>query len=264
MTDFTVFVVLLTLVCACAFPSSIKTRILVVAHRGAHEEAPENTLAAFRKAIELGCDYVEVDVRRTKDGALVLMHDRSVDRTTNGTGNVADLTLADIRALDVGIKRGAQWAGERVPTFDEALTLCKGKVRIYVDNKAGPPDQVIAEIEKHKMLKDVVIYDSPEACREFKKLRSKVWIMPGHPKSVEAIAELARDLKPETLDGNVRDWTQELADAAHRADIQVWVDNLGKNDNETGFRKSLAMGVDAIQTDHPGLLLRFLKEKGRR
>src|SRR5205807_1804496 len=68
-------------------------RIVVIAHRGANKFAPENTLAAFRKAIELGCDYFELDVRRTKDGQLVLMHDGSVDRTTNGTGSVVDMTL---------------------------------------------------------------------------------------------------------------------------------------------------------------------------
>src|SRR2546423_13072452 len=93
-------------------------RIIVIAHRGANKFAPENTLAAFRKAIELGCDYVELDVRRTRDGALILMHDRTVDRTTNGTGQVSELTLSQIRSLDAGSKAGAQWKGERVPTFE--------------------------------------------------------------------------------------------------------------------------------------------------
>src|SRR5438067_360181 len=106
------------------------SRIVVIAHRGANKFAPENTLAAFRKAIELGCDYFELDVRRTKDGQLVLMHDGSVDRTTNGTGSVVDMTLAEIRALDAGTKRGEQWKGEKVPTFEEALTMSKGKIKV--------------------------------------------------------------------------------------------------------------------------------------
>lgn len=254
--------VLSILCCLAAPPGALRPakRILVIAHRGAHADAPENTLAAFRRAIELGCDYVEMDVRRTKDGALVLMHDRAVDRTTNGTGNVADLTLAEIRALDAGSRRGARWAGEKVPTFEEALALCKGKIRIYVDNKAGPPEQVIALIEKHRMLRDVVIYDGVEELRAFKRLRPKVWIMPAHPQTIEQMEALARDLKPETLDGNLREWTQEQIDAAHRLGIQVWVDNLGFYDSEAGFRKAIEMGVDAIQTDHPETLLRLLRE----
>jgi glycerophosphoryl diester phosphodiesterase len=238
-------------------------KIIVIAHRGANRFAPENTLPAFKKAIELGCDYVELDVRRTKDGALVLMHDRTVDGKTNGHGAVEDLTLDEIRALDAGIKRGQEWAGTKVPTFDEALAVCNGRIKVYVDNKAGPVDEVLAAIEKHKMLRQVVIYGGAEELREFKKRRPRVWIMPGHPGSVEKINEMAKDLKPETMDGNLRSWTKEQVNAAHAVGVQVWVDNLGENDNEAGFQKALDMGVDAIQTDHPDLLISFLRVKGR-
>src|SRR5580658_5587834 len=86
-------------------------KIVVIAHRGAHREAPENTLASLEKAIEIGCDYVELDVRRTKDGALVIMHDNSVNRMTNGKGKIADLTLAEIRKFEVKSRHGAKWAG---------------------------------------------------------------------------------------------------------------------------------------------------------
>jgi glycerophosphoryl diester phosphodiesterase len=239
-------------------------RIPVVAHRGAHEEAPENTLAAFRQAIAIGCDYVELDVRETRDGELVLMHDATVDRTTMGTGAIADMDLAAIRRLDAGSKRGERWAGEKVPTFDEALEVCHGKMRVYVDHKAGSPERVLAAIERHGMLEEVVIYGSVENLRAFKKLRPRVWIMPDHPRTLEVMTALAQDLKPETLDGNLRTWTAEQVEAAHRLGVQVWVDNLGPNDNEEGFRRAIAMGVDAIQTDHPALLLKLLQELGRR
>src|SRR5258708_17028145 len=82
--------------------------ISVIADRGANRLAPENTLPAFNKAIEFGCDYVELDVRRTKDGKLVLMHDRTVDGKTNGHGAVSDMTFDEIRALDAGIKHGSE------------------------------------------------------------------------------------------------------------------------------------------------------------
>lgn len=93
-------------------------RPLVLAHRGGAALAPEDTLAAFRNAISMGVDLIELDVQRTQDGHLVVMHDATVDRTTNGTGRVADLTLEQIQALDAG-------QGERVPTFEEAIALAK-------------------------------------------------------------------------------------------------------------------------------------------
>src|SRR5579863_6165855 len=97
----------------------LKHSIAVIGHRGGRALAPENTLAAFRNAIKLGADYVEVDVRATRDGKLVIMHDSTVDRTTDGKGAVRDLDFATIRALDAGSKFSAQYAGEKVPTFDE-------------------------------------------------------------------------------------------------------------------------------------------------
>lgn len=89
---------------------------LTLAHRGASGYAPENTLAAFDKAIELGADMIETDVRQTKDGHLVLFHDPSVKRTTNGQGLVSELTLAELKALDAGSWFGREFAGQRIPT----------------------------------------------------------------------------------------------------------------------------------------------------
>ena len=90
----------------------------LIAHRGGPKHAPENTLAAFRNAISIGSDWLEFDIQRTKDGVLVVIHDETVDRTTNGAGAVRDLTLEQIRALDAG-------NGEQVPTFEEVIALAK-------------------------------------------------------------------------------------------------------------------------------------------
>jgi glycerophosphoryl diester phosphodiesterase len=239
-------------------------RVVVIAHRGDHTKAPENTLAAIRRAIEVGCDYVEVDVRRTSDGALVVMHDSTVDRTTNGKGKVAELTLEEIRKLDAGSKKGKEWSAEKVPTFDEALTLCKGKIKIYVDHKSAPPAEVLAAIEKQGMLDQVVVYGSVDVLREYKKLKPSVWIMPPHPGTPERIRRLVADLKPETLDGNIREWNGAQVEAAHAAGAQVWVDNPENRDNEDGIRQALKMGVDAIQTDAPEKVIAILKKHGRR
>jgi glycerophosphoryl diester phosphodiesterase len=239
-------------------------RIVVIAHRGAHKTVPENTLAALDRAIELGCDYVEIDVRRTKDGALVIMHDASVNRMTNGKGKIEDLTLDEIRKLDIVRGRKSGEAVYKIPMFDEILQRAKGRMKIYVDHKKAPPAEVLALIEKHGMLNDVVVYNgSANTLREYKKLAPKVWIMPGHPHSVEAIEALAKDLKPETLDGSIKEWTAAEVEAAHHAGCQVWVDNQAGRDNEAGIKQAVELGVDAIQTDNPELVLNVLREMGR-
>lgn len=243
----------------------VAKKIVVIAHRGAHREAPENTLASLEQAIEIGCDFVELDVRRTKDGALVIMHDSSVNRMTNGKGRIADLTLAEIRKFEVKSRHGAKWAGLKVPTFDEMLERAKGHMKIYVDHKQAPPAEVLAAINRHGMRHDVVVYNGDvKTLREYKRLAPDVWIMPGHPKSIAAIEALAHDLKPETLDGSIDEWTQPQVEAAHRNGVQVWVDNRSQLDNEPGIKQAVELGVDAIQTDDPATVLRALKAMGLR
>lgn len=238
-------------------------KIVVIAHRGAHREAPENTLASLEKAIEIGCDYVELDVRRTKDGALVIMHDATVNRMTNGKGKIAEMTLEEIRKLEIKSRKG-KWPGLKVPTFDEMLSRAKGHMKIYVDHKNAPPAEVLAAIEKHGMLRDVVVYGSPRVLREYKKLAPEVWIMPPHPDSLAEIASMAKELKPETFDGNIVEWNREQVEASHKAGVQVWVDSRADYDNEAGVKKMVDMGVDAIQTDNPALLLKLLAGMGLR
>jgi glycerophosphoryl diester phosphodiesterase len=242
----------------------VAKKIVVIAHRGAHREAPENTLASLEKAIEIGCDYVELDVRRTKDGALVIMHDASVNRMTNGKGKIEDLTLAEIRKLEIKSRHGKQWAGLKVPTFDEMLEHAKGRMKIYVDHKKAPPAEVLAAINKHGMLHEVVVYGGVSTLREYKRLAPDVWIMPGHPKSIEAIESLCHELKPETLDGGIEEWTQAQVEAAHRSGAQVWVDKLSDRDDGPSIKRAVELGVDAIQTNDPATVVRILKEMGLR
>jgi glycerophosphoryl diester phosphodiesterase len=112
-------------------------RALVVAHRGASAEGPENTLAAFRLALEQGAPAVECDVHLSADGYPVVIHDETVDRTTNGKGAVAALTRAALRGLDAGSWRGPQFAGEPIPTLEETLGLCAGRARLFIEIKMG-------------------------------------------------------------------------------------------------------------------------------
>lgn len=115
--------------------SQQKRKVSLVAHRGAASAAPENTLAAIRKALDSPADYVEIDLHQTIDGELVLMHDASVNRTTNGKGAIADLTLAQIKDLDAGFWFDSTFQNERVPTLEEVLKLVKGKKKLLIEIK---------------------------------------------------------------------------------------------------------------------------------
>ncbi|HET7089154.1 MAG TPA: glycerophosphodiester phosphodiesterase family protein, partial [Anaerolineae bacterium] len=98
-----------------------RDRPLNLAHRGASAYAPENTLAAFRLAAEMGADGLEIDAKLSRDGAIVILHDATVDRTTSGSGRVSDLTLSQLKSLDAGSKFRSRFAGEHVPTLDEVI-----------------------------------------------------------------------------------------------------------------------------------------------
>lgn len=111
-------------------------KMVNVAHRGASGHAPENTMGAFQKGFEMKADYIEIDVQMTKDGELVVIHDTTVDRTTNGTGKVGSLTFEEIRQLDAGSWFSEAYAGEKVPTFEEVIDAFRGKVGILIELKS--------------------------------------------------------------------------------------------------------------------------------
>lgn len=134
--------------------------VMVIAHRGASSYAPENTLAAFDLALQMGVRHIELDVALTSDSHTVVIHDDKVDRTTDGHGLVTSHTLAALRDLDAGSWFGAQFAGERIPLFDEVLARYKGRVHIHTEIKGKSPSlsQRTADlIRKHGMERQVTI-----------------------------------------------------------------------------------------------------------
>lgn len=139
--------------------NTLVQRPIVAAHRGTPSLAPENTMAGYHLSYELGADLIETDVQKTKDGEIIIMHDYTVDRTTDGTGNVKDLTLEDIQKLDAGSYFGEEFAGEKVPTFREFLQAFKGKeVMLLVELKAdGLAEETIQIIEEEGMADQVVL-----------------------------------------------------------------------------------------------------------
>jgi glycerophosphoryl diester phosphodiesterase len=238
--------------------------VAVIGHRAGGGIAPENTLAAIRQAIRLGVDYVELDVRTTRDGVLVIMHDATVDRTTDGHGAVRDLTLPEIRRLTVKTQFGDAFRDVRVPTFDEALALCRGRVNLYLDHKEADTRAALSALRSHGMERNVLVYNSPAGVKEWKRLATSIPVMPSLPEAFRkpgGIAAFETECPTEALDGHLREWTKVLVGQAHAAGVRVYVDVMGASDNADGYAKAAAMGVDGVQTDYPDRLLRFLREK---
>jgi glycerophosphoryl diester phosphodiesterase len=142
---------------------------LVIAHRGDSAHRPENTLVSFQSALDVGADLVELDVQRTRDGHVVVLHDVTVDRTTDGNGKITDLTLAQIRAFSAGYSErfGSQYAKEKIPTLGEALALLRGRTRVMIEIKkesVGADDSddgiealTVEEVRRVRMAADVVL-----------------------------------------------------------------------------------------------------------
>jgi glycerophosphoryl diester phosphodiesterase len=242
----------------------IRHKVAVCCHRGGSALAPENTLAAYKNAIRLGADFIEIDVRATRDGKLVISHDRTVDRMTNGHGNVADLDFEYIRSLDAGSKFNPKYADQKIPTLDEVLQVARGHINIYLDHKAAPVADVVACLKKHKMTKHVVVYGGLSQLQEWKHLAPEVPIMPGFPEQFRrpgGYADFLQILHAEITDGDTSDYTAETVKDAHANGVKVYVDSLGDTDNPAGWQKALDLGVDGIQTDNPEALIKFLKGK---
>jgi glycerophosphoryl diester phosphodiesterase len=234
------------------------TKIKVISHRGEHLHHPENTLAAFQAAIDAGADYFELDVRTTSDGKFVIMHDSTLDRTSNGTGEVHKHTFDEIRALDAGSKFSPAFAGTRVPTLDEAFDLAHGKINVYVDTKYADPQQLVDTIVRHDMLDHVVIYGNPFFLYEVHKIRPTLKVMP------EAITPdicklLVRAMQPQVIAFDAHDFTGPVIGCAKDAKAKIYVDRLGDADNPETWQKAIDLGAAGIQTNLPAELAGYLR-----
>jgi glycerophosphoryl diester phosphodiesterase len=232
--------------------------ILTSAHRGEHLKHPENSLPAIQAAIDAGVDYVELDIRTSSDGYLVLMHDRTVDRMTNGKGAIKDMTFAEIRKLDLGARFPGKFPDLQIPTFDEALELAKGKIGIYVDTKSATPKDLIAAIERHDMGDHVMFYSERVSfLKQIAELRPSWKLMP-EAFNPEHVRELVTVLHPSLVGFDQRDFDPRTIAAAHDAKARIFVDLNSPQDWEDG----IAAGVAGIQTDWPAELVAFLRSRG--
>lgn len=229
---------------------------LRIAHRGASGHAPENTLAAFRKAIEIGVDGVEMDIRLSADGEVVVLHDASLERTTNAVGDVARMTFAEIREADAG-------SGERVPTLTEALEVIPTDVLAFVEIKAlAVTEHAVRIVQEMDRLDQVVIISfNPAALRMLRKLdpRLPMGLLQGGSASkytdasTVGIELLHRAQATGTSTVSV-DWKllnpQVVRDIRRRGG-SLWTWTINDLDD---IRRVADMGVQAITSDYPDRL----------
>ena len=232
------------------------TRPLLVAHRGFSKLAPENTLAAFRKALELGIDACECDVHVSRDHEVVVIHDATVDRTTNGTGRVADFRLSQLQELDAGSWKGLEYAGEPLPTLRELLLLVQDKCRLLIEVKeAAALDPTLELLRIHDFFEQAMLISFDfDVCRIVRSRAPQVavkwlWV----PQQFEPDEQNAMVRK--ALAGGITGLglcasglNSELIRYAHERCLPVWTWTIDEADQMVELAK---MGVDGLTSNDP-------------
>ena len=231
----------------------------IFGHRGFSTEYPENTMLAFRKALDAGADGIEFDARLTADGQIVIMHDPSVDRTTNGTGKVRDLTLAEILSLDAGVKKGLVFENEHVPLLEEVLAELGHKMLLNIElcNYNEGDERTLANatvdlIEKYNLVDSVILSSF--------RFNNLVYVKDKNPgiscgllaldgiKGIIARKLLNHSVSVDALHPDYRDVNESLVRREQQCGRKVRAYTVNKQDD---IRRMYDMGVDAIFTDDP-------------
>jgi len=245
-----------------------KFPILVIAHRGFSGTAPENTLIAFQKGIEVGSDMIELDVHLSRDGEIVVIHDETLDRTTNGKGLVVDHTLKELKRLDAGSSFGPQFAGEKIPTLKEVLELAKGRGLVNIEIKnpthgkysiAELTEKVLREVNQTGMMGRVIFSCfNPAALDWIERREPRAWVaflfhrpwnfFPDIPGSQEYSVLNLRNIHL------TRGKVAEIKKAGKK--INVYTVNT-----EEEMEQFIRWGVDGIITNHPDKLIKILQKR---
>jgi len=241
-----------------------KHQLVVIAHRGSHLAVPENTLASYEKAIKEGADYVEIDLRTTKDGHLVIMHDASITRMTGIKGQVADFNYSDIRDLKLKPALKGDTATYLIPEFASVLNLCKGRMNIYLDFKDADVKKTYSLLKKYGMQNNVVVYlNKDEQYGQWKNVAPQVPLMASLPENADSV-QLNNFLDKVHLDVVDNADNVGLVNLMHKRKIAVWLDVQSNDEGPTKWEQALKFGVDGLQTNHPGNLIKYLEGRGIR
>ena len=260
-----------------------ESSVIVVAHRADWRNYPENSLEAINSAIDMGVDMLEIDVQRTKDGVLILMHDHNLDRTTTGSGNIADTDWEDIAKLNLKDHKGNVTA-YKVPKLEDALLACKDRIMINLDKADRYFDEVFAMLERTGTTNLIVMkggQPASEVKEKFGKYLEKVIYMPvvniDKPESEQAIYDFLNDLKPLAFElcwNNPESEVPAKMEKALKGRSLIWYNTLwdwlcaGHNDDKAvddpdgtwGYMID-TLGARILQTDRPQLMIEYLRSR---
>ena len=222
-------------------------KVLCIAHRGAYAYAPENTLKSFKMAIEMGADMIELDVHLTKDRQVVVIHDDTIDRTSDGSGYVKDYTLEELKTFDFG-------EGEKIPTLAEVFELAKGKVGVNVEIKQYNMEKEIVDvIRKYNMEKDVIIssflHPTLVNIKNLEPTLRTALLFTARPINV---VRLAKEARAEFLHPYFETVDEIMVKEAVSAGIGI---NVWTVDEEEDIERMIKMGVTGIITDVPDVCI---------
>jgi glycerophosphoryl diester phosphodiesterase len=233
----------------------VSDTMLVIGHRGACGYEPENTILSFKKALQLGVDIIEFDVRKSLDGKLVIIHDATVNRTTNGTGAVADMTFEQLRKLDAG-------KGQQIPTLQEVLDFVERKVRVNVEIKAVDAVSELANIVHDYITKkgwrptDFLISSFHfSALQEFHQLMPTIQLMLLFSKIPNNRLELVHSIPVQMVAISAVSISKKIVDQMHSNNISVIVFTIN-DPKEIEHMKDL--GVDGICSNYPDRVKRVV------
>lgn len=272
--------------------TSATAPVMVIAHRACWKAAPENSLEAIEACVRAGIDMIEIDVRATRDGALVLMHDVTVDRTTDGRGRIADMTAAEVAALHLREAAGGEGAaptGHRVPTLEEALRAARGRILVNLDMKVAEEQRVADLVERLGMNEQVLMKlgGPPDSQRlATAPFMGKSFFMP-------IVGQCDRKAKPQCTDQpriplaawtryqpiayelvfDDLEWFRAAAAQARALDTRIWVNTLNPSlaagigdeaalaNPDDSWGRLVDMGATMIQTDEPEALAAWLRQR---
>ena len=257
--------------------------VVVVAHRGDWRNSPENSLQAFQNCIDMGVDMVEIDVRRTSDGVLVVMHDNTLDRCSNGKGKISDHTYAELQKLNLKSQHGVT-TRHKIPTLEETLNLCKDKILINVDKGYDYFQEVLQLTEKTGTTQQVIIKSGkmPEqVLAENADVIKKAIYMPIislDGKNAAMQVEENLKLNPVAIECCFKKYSPQVGSLLQRirqAGVKVWINSLWPslcdghdddravemNEPDESWGWILDRGATLIQTDRPKELIQYLKKR---
>lgn len=276
---------------AQVFPSRAQAlyeegKVSVISHRGDWRNTPENSIRAIQNCIDLGVNMVEIDIKKTKDNELILLHDKTLDRTTTGKGLPQDYTLAEIKQMR--LRNGAGVAtSHQIPTLEEAMIVAKGKIWVNIDKGYDYFDLVEKVLEKTGTTQQVLIKAGlpyQKVVTENKAVLDKLFFMPiidmANPDAMTMVEEYIKNMQPKVFEvcfTQIDQALQNVLDRIQKSGSKVWINTLwpslcaGLNDDraveenqqDSIWGKVIEMGASFIQTDRPKELVNYLRNQGK-